>query len=123
MSTVQQIGQEIQFIKHNYIGYNRWINNHGDHTAHSYAVIVSGYKRDNGGTQDKITKVQKEIVHNRILPQANLKSEAIIQQHPEIKQMMGKLCRRLARVCTIGSFRRLTRSLKQSCNSTQKLNK
>jgi hypothetical protein len=96
-NTVQQRGREIRFIKGKYIGYNGWINDHGDHTAHSYAVIVSGYKSVNGGTHDRITKVRKESVRDRILPPANSKSEAIMQQHPEIEQTMEKLCRQLAK--------------------------
>ncbi len=96
MSTVQQRGREIRFVKGKYIGYNGWINDHGDHTAQSYTVIVSGYKRDNGATQDKITKVRKESVRDRTLPPPNSKSEAIMQQHPEIEAAVIEMARLFA---------------------------
>jgi hypothetical protein len=83
-------GEEIQFVRGTYLGYMGWINLAGDETAASVPVIVQGFRKKDGSTCNKTAMVRRE----RVRPRA---SEAIMQQYPNIEQMMEKLARQLAR--------------------------
>jgi hypothetical protein len=85
-------GGEIRFVRGKHIGYTGWISLDGDETAISIAVIVNGYKdKKNGSTSNKTTTVRKESVSSKAQPAPRSRTEASMQQHPEIDQTMEKL--------------------------------
>jgi hypothetical protein len=90
-------GEEIRFAKGKYMGYMGWINLAGDETAASVPVIVQGFRKKDGSTCDKPATVRRESVRPRALPEPKSRSEACIQQHPDIEQTLEKLARQLAR--------------------------
>ncbi len=60
-------------------------------------MIVQGFRKKDGSTCDKPATVRRESVRPRALPEPKSRSEACIQQHPDIEQTLEKLARQLAR--------------------------
>ena len=90
-------GTKIRFVGGAYIGKTGWIDQEGDETEKSYAVIVRNVWKKNGTTKaDKATKVRKRNVATFETQQASCYVEAVMVQQPEVEQNMMKLCRLLA---------------------------
>jgi hypothetical protein len=90
-------GDEIRFIGGTYIGYRGWLDKSRDETERSYPVIVQGFKKKTGGTVDKAATVRKSSCAPAAIPSPTSYAMAIMQQHPKIDQLMGKLCIQLAK--------------------------
>jgi hypothetical protein len=88
-------GNEIRFVKGKYKGYYGWINSDESETLHSVPVIVQDYKKPDGTTHNKETKVRKTSVRPRQLTSPRCFEEAVFQQHPDIEDQMEKLCKAL----------------------------
>jgi hypothetical protein len=89
-------GTEIRFVAGKHIG---WCTGYpdGEEVAVSVPVIVSGFKKKDGSTCNKRATVRKMSACPSAILSPQPYSEAIMQQHPNIKQMMVKLCRQLAK--------------------------
>jgi hypothetical protein len=85
---------EIRFVCGKYIGKTGWIDNEKEETKKMIYVIVV---LENGST--KKTRVQKESVRKLHGSPSNY-TEAILQQCPNIKVKMEKLCRELTK-CSV----------------------
>jgi hypothetical protein len=90
--TMSARGNEIRFVKGKYTGYYGWVNKDEIETLHSVPVIVQDYKKPEGTTHDKETKVRKTSVRSRQLASPRCFEEAVFQQHPDIEDQMEKLC-------------------------------
>jgi hypothetical protein len=90
-------GDAIGFIAGCYIGYTGWTDKSKDQTPAMIPVIVHGFKKANGNTVDKATRVRKTSVAFGAPAVPTNFEEATLQQHPKIEDVMVKLCRQLAK--------------------------
>jgi hypothetical protein len=90
-------GEEIRFIGGRYIGYTGWRDKSRDETEKSCPVIVQGFRKKTGATVDIATTVRKSSCGPALVASPSSYAEAIMQQHPKIDQLLGKLCTQLAK--------------------------
>jgi hypothetical protein len=88
-------GGSCRFIRGKYCGLQGWLNADKPKTRCYTHVIIN--KPDGSAFKEYHTKVRHESLRTGNVPTPTTFEEAILQQHPDIEQMIDKLAKELAR--------------------------